>query len=183
MPLPTQRPDSVTLTTERLISQLPDVSPSAHLYASTENLDSVVEWHVFPRGIGKIPVDCGQSIPVPDELPPIVLVELHRLQMNYRRVVHDKNPILDLGTLDRYVTYISENGFDFSTRTCLVALVCAIGALCQENTIEMPSHLPVAGRNSDLDIAYRFWSVAVKRLGFAMTRNTMESAQCLCLAG
>uniref|UniRef100_A0A8H7N104 Zn(2)-C6 fungal-type domain-containing protein n=1 Tax=Bionectria ochroleuca TaxID=29856 RepID=A0A8H7N104_BIOOC len=135
-------------------------------------------------GIDKIPVDNGIPIPMPDELPPLSLMELTRLQMNYRRVVHDFNPMLDLATLDRYTTHIAENGLDFTTRTCLVVLVCAVGALCQEESaFTIPSRLPVTERNDDLDIAYRFWSVASRRLGRAMSHNTLESAQCLCLAG
>ncbi|KAK7230004.1 hypothetical protein V2G26_002174 [Clonostachys chloroleuca] len=138
----------------------------------------------LPPGINKIPVDNGVPIAMPDELPPLSLMELTRLQMNYRRVVHDFNPMLDLATLDRYTTHIAENGLDFTTRTCLVVLVCAIGALCQEEcAFTIPSRLPVPGRNDDLDIAYRFWSVASRRLGRAMSHNTLESAQCLCLAG
>lgn len=158
-------------------------SPS-HLFASSEGLDSVLQWRVFPPGIDKIPVDNGIPIPMPDELPPLSLMELTRLQMNYRRVVHDFNPMLDLATLDRYTTHIAENGLDFTTRTCLVVLVCAVGALCQEESaFTIPSRLPVTERNDDLDIAYRFWSVASRRLGRAMSHNTLESAQCLCLAG
>ncbi|KAE8357172.1 hypothetical protein BDV27DRAFT_139831 [Aspergillus caelatus] len=173
---------SPRLAIDRWTNQLSNVS-SPYQYISSEGLDSVVRWHVFPSEIGKIPVDNGKPIPMPDELPPIAMVELNRLLVNYRRVVHDKNPMLDMVTLYRYMTHVSENGLDFSTRTCLVMLVCAIGALCQENMLETPGNLPVPGRSSDLDIAYRFWSVAAKRLGCAMSKNTLESAQCLCLAG
>ncbi|KAL3485886.1 hypothetical protein BJX62DRAFT_242540 [Aspergillus germanicus] len=151
----------------------------------SEGLDSIFKWRVFPSGLEPIPVDDGKSsIPMPDELPPVTLAELTRLQMNYRRVVHNVNPILDLGTLDHYVTHIAENGFDWTTRACLVALVCAIGAICHEKPIETPGSLfTVDGNQDDVEVAYRFWSVACKRLGRAMSQRTLESAQCLCLAG
>ncbi|KAH6884283.1 hypothetical protein B0T10DRAFT_410300 [Thelonectria olida] len=177
-------PDSTAaITTTDGTGRLSGVPPSPHLFASSEGLDSILEWRVFPSGMDKIRVDNGRPVPMPEELPPMTFAELTRLQMNYRRVVHSMNPMLDLATLDLYVAHISENGLDFTTRTCLVALVCAIGALCQEDTLERPSYLPVPGRNNDVDIAYRFWSVASKRLGRAMSHNTLESAQCLCLAG
>ncbi|KAL3451483.1 hypothetical protein BJX65DRAFT_304067 [Aspergillus insuetus] len=151
----------------------------------SEGLDSIFTWRVFPSGLEPIPVDDGKSsIPMPDELPPVTLSELTRLQMNYRRVVHNVNPILDLDTMDHYVTHIAENGFDWTTRACLVALVCAIGAICHEKPIETPGSLFTAdGNQDDVDIAYRFWGVACKRLGRAMSQRTLESAQCLCLAG
>jgi hypothetical protein len=151
----------------------------------SEGLDSIFTWRVFPSGLEPIPVDDGKSsIPMPDELPPVTLSELTRLQLNYRRVVHNVNPILDLDTLDYYVTHIAENGFDWTTRACLVALVCAIGAICHEKPIETPGGLFTAdGNQDDVEVAYRFWSVACKRLGRAMSQRTLESAQCLCLAG
>ncbi|KAH6974982.1 hypothetical protein BKA56DRAFT_82196 [Ilyonectria sp. MPI-CAGE-AT-0026] len=184
---PSQASDANTNTnpTTDHSTRLSSVLPSPHLFASSEGLDSVIGWHVFPPGIGKVQVDNGIPVPMPDELPPITFQQLNRLQKNYRRVVHNMKPMLDLDTLDGYVTHVSENVFDSTTRTCLVALVCAIGALCQEatTTMEIPSRLPVTERNHDVDIAYRFWSVASKRLGRAMSQNTLESAQCLCLAG
>jgi hypothetical protein len=151
----------------------------------SEGLDSIFTWRVFPSGLQPIPVDDGKSsIPMPDELPPVTLSELTRLQMYYRRVVHNVNPILDLDTLDHYVTHIAENGFDWTTRACLVALVCAIGAICQQRPIGTPGSLfTVDGNQDDVEIAYRFWSVACKRLGRAMSQKTLESAQCLCLTG
>ncbi|KAL2839838.1 hypothetical protein BJY01DRAFT_24646 [Aspergillus pseudoustus] len=151
----------------------------------TEGLDSIFSWRVFPAGLDPIPVDDGRStIPMPDELPRTSFSELTRLQTSYCRVVHSVNPILDLGTLDYYIAHVAENGFDWTTRTCLVALVCAIGAICHDQAVKPPlSPFTVNGRNSDVDVAYRFWSVACKRLGRAMSEQTLESAQCLCLAG
>ncbi|KAJ5389242.1 uncharacterized protein N7496_000310 [Penicillium cataractarum] len=159
------------------------VPASPHEGKFSEGLDSIFGWHVFQPGLDSIPVDDGRPIPMPDELPPIKFSELSRFQSNYCRVVHNVNPILDLTTLDQYVSHIAENGFDWTTRTCLVALVCAIGALCQDKTTETPSSPPTADPNDDVMVAYRFWSVACKRLGRAMCQNTLESAQCLCLAG
>lgn len=181
-PLPPPIPQETNAPSHHIgrLSGLP--SPS-HISTFSEGLDSILQWPVFPPGINTIRVDDGKPIKMSDELPPIIFAELDRLQMNYRRVVHCMNPILNLETLDQYITHVSENGLDWTTRTCLVGLVCAIGALCQETTVEIPSNLPALGRNADVDIAYRFWSVASKRLGCALSQNTLESAQCLCLAG
>ncbi|KAF2009024.1 hypothetical protein BU24DRAFT_455942 [Aaosphaeria arxii CBS 175.79] len=148
----------------------------------SQGLNSVLEWHVFPAGIEPIRVDERTPPPTPEELPKITISELTRLQLNYRQVVHIVNPMLDISTLDQYITHISENGFDWTTRTCLVALVCAIGALCQDVDVFSPGN-PPDPKSNDTDVAYRFWSIASKRLGRAMSYNTLESAQCLCLAG
>ena len=149
----------------------------------SEGLDSIFTWHVFPPGIDPIAVDNGMFIDIPEQLPPIDCTELMRLQTSYRRTVHSVNPILDLAILEQHIVHISENGLDWTTRTCLVALVCAIGALCQETVVHTPGSRSMSAIGHDADLAYRFWSVACKRLGRAMSHNTLESAQCLCLAG
>ena len=149
----------------------------------SEGLDSVFTWQVFPPGIDPIAVDNGMFIDMPEQLPPIDCAELMRLQTIYRRTVHSVNPILDLAILEQHIVHISENGLDWTTRTCLVALVCAIGALCQEAVVHTPASRSNSDIGHDADMAYRFWSVACKRLGRAMSHNTLESAQCLCLAG
>lgn len=93
---------------------------------------------------------------MPDELLPIKLSELPRFQLNYCRIVHNVNPILDLVTLDQYVTHIAKNEFDSTTWACLVALVCATGALCQGKSYREPSRLSTAHPNENENIAYRF---------------------------
>ncbi|EXK80842.1 hypothetical protein FOQG_14697 [Fusarium oxysporum f. sp. raphani 54005] len=158
-------------------------APEGHVERFSEGLDRILTWNVFPQEIDPIPVDDGSLMAMPDELPPISFPELKRLQKCYLSTVHSVNPILDVAVLDQYVTKVSENGLDWTTQTCLVALVCAIGALCHDPHVETPKSHNSWDVDQTTDIAYRYWSVACKRLGRAMSHNTLESAQCLCLAG
>jgi hypothetical protein len=158
-------------------------APERHVERFSEGLDNILTWNVFPQGIDPIPVDNGSFMAMPDELPPIGFSELKKLQKCYLGTVHSVNPILDVAVLDQYVIKVSENGLDWTTQTCLVALVCAIGALCQDPHVETPKSHNSWDLDQTTDIAYRYWSVACKRLGRAMSHNTLESAQCLCLAG
>ncbi|KAL5590954.1 hypothetical protein FOBRF1_014511 [Fusarium oxysporum] len=158
-------------------------APEGHVERFSEGLDRILTWNVFPQEIDPIPVDDGSLMAIPDELPPISFPELKRLQKCYLSTVHSVNPILDVAVLDQYVTKVSENGLDWTTQTCLVALVCAIGALCHDPHVETPKSHNSWDVDQTTDIAYRYWSVACKRLGRAMSHNTLESAQCLCLAG
>ncbi|KAF4444954.1 transcriptional regulatory STB4 [Fusarium acutatum] len=98
-------------------------APEAHVERFSEGLDSILTWNVFPSDIDPIPVDNGSLMAMPDELPPISFPELKRLQKCYLSTVHSVNPILDVTVLDQYVTKVSENGLDWTTQTCLVALV------------------------------------------------------------
>lgn len=103
-----------------------------------------------------------------------------------------KNPILDLTDLHRKVMHVAENGLDWTTRSCLVALVCAIGAVTQEYQAESQSleytlspgtPLPLFHSGSEPELSMQYWSLAAKRLGFAIGQNDIEAVQCLLLAG
>jgi hypothetical protein len=118
--------------------------------------------------------------------------ELARLEGKYIANVHTKNPILDLKKLHGLVSHLAENGPDWSTETCLVSLVCALGAFSQEYSVH-----EVSGQNRTFDdgarvaddneeetkLASRYWGIAAKRLGFLVGQNSLEAAQCLCLTG
>ncbi|KAH6682202.1 hypothetical protein F5X68DRAFT_172161 [Plectosphaerella plurivora] len=170
-------------------AQFSGLPASHHQSTHSEGLDTILGWTVFPPGSGPLRHDSVTPVPMPDELPPMSPSELRRFQAKYLRIVHVVNPLLDLSLLEQYVTQVLENGLDWSNRTCIVALVCAIGAVCEEppRSASAPDHRLDPDRQRqqrhDSDIAYRWWSVACKRLGRAMSLSTLESAQCLCLAG
>jgi hypothetical protein len=79
--------------------------------------------------------------------------------------------------------HLSENGLDWSTSTCLVALVCAIGTITQRYTPPGASPISQDDNGYDIGLSKQFWSLAEKRLGFAMSQNDIRAVQCLCLAG
>ncbi|KAM5360687.1 hypothetical protein ACJA88_014736 [Fusarium oxysporum] len=132
-------------------------APEGHVERFSEGLDRILTWNVFPQEIDPIPVDDGSLMAMPDELPPISFPELKRLQKCYLSTVHSVNPILDVAVLDQYVTKVSENGLDWTTQTCLVALVCAIGALCHDPHIETPKSHNSWDVDQTTDIAYSIW--------------------------
>ncbi|KAG7426659.1 Echinocandin B biosynthetic cluster transcription factor ecdB [Fusarium oxysporum f. sp. raphani] len=129
-------------------------APEGHVERFSEGLDRILTWNVFPQEIDPIPVDDGSLMAMPDELPPISFPELKRLQKCYLSTVHSVNPILDVAVLDQYVTKVSENGLDWTTQTCLVALVCAIGALCHDPHVETPKSHNSWDVDQTTDIAY-----------------------------
>lgn len=149
----------------------------------TQGLDSILQWNVFPQGLRIIPVYDDGISQMPHVLPLIDYAELIRLEARYIAIVHTKNPMLDLVKLRQYISKIAENGLDWSTSTCLVALVCAVGSLCREYVSEASGLNEDSEREKDIDIALRFWGVASKRLGLAMSENTLEAVQCVCLTG
>lgn len=151
------------------------------------NLRSVLKWRVFPQPCpySIAMVDDDVSYPQPDALPSFELGELSRLEAKYIACVHTKNPILDLATLHDLISQVAENGLDWSARTCVVSLVCALGAISEEYThAYTPDKISVGSLpDTEKDIAFKYWNVAMKRLGFVIGQSNLESVQCLCLTG
>ena len=127
------------------------------------------------------------------QLPCLEYSDLARLELKYIDAVHIKNPVLDLPKLHEMILHVSENGLDWSTKTCLVAMVCAIGAIAgryketsQTRDIRSSSgseFQPSGIAESEPELASRHWNVAAKRLGYAIGQDDIEAVQCLCLAG
>lgn len=165
------------------------------LQPRTESVETILQWSILK------PFDTSASL-VSDPPTPVLATtipnlshrELTRLATKYVDGVHIKNPILDLIELQNDLYFLSENGLDWSTRTCLVALVCAIGAITQSRhdhrlsvsgqtpleTISSPPPAPTS--DSEKQLSLQFWDIAVKRLGLAISEDSIQAVQCLCLA-
>ncbi|KAH8658179.1 hypothetical protein BX600DRAFT_63778 [Xylariales sp. PMI_506] len=171
------------------VQQIPTLSNELHANTQDvnlwEGLQSILQWPVFPPDFQLLPIydDKVIQLPLSQTLPPQEYSELLRFETRYIEAVHTKNPMLDLRELRCKITQVSENGLDWSTSTCLVTLVCAIGALCNPHGFDESSSDSQKMRNRDTEIAAMYWSVASKRIGLVVGENSLEAAQCLCLAG
>lgn len=158
-------------------------------------LDSVLEWPIFPKPV-PFPVDPfihalprstgggGNEAFSPRSPPAMEFYELSRLVDLFLANVHATNPVVDVPALRQMLKQVAENGPDWSAATCLVALACALGAISQRPGQRTPSGTPRGySVEPNRHLASRYWSVAEKRLGFAMGQPGWEAVQCLCLAG
>lgn len=142
----------------------------------------------------------AETEPVTSALPPspaLDVRELHRLEIKYIHGVHSKNPILNLSDLHDHVEDLARNDLTWSTRICLVALVCAIGAINQQqhelnlsslnsfmagsSSVSSPTSYTI--KEKDVDLAMQFWAIAAPRMHLAIGQHSIEAVQCLCLAG
>ncbi|KAL4756319.1 Zn(II)2Cys6 transcription factor [Aspergillus foveolatus] len=159
-----------------------------------QGVESVLGWQILALNLP--PSRCLFAQPVaeadqPSSLPDMSYSQLSRLESKYIEVLHTKNPILDLNELHRMVLHVAENGPDWSTRTCLVALVCAIavlseaypGTITRSAAQPTPSLDPDDESGADVKLSLQFWNIALKRLGYAMRDNSVEAVQTLVLAG
>ncbi|KAH7176383.1 glycosyl hydrolase family 3 N terminal domain-containing protein [Dactylonectria macrodidyma] len=173
------------------------ISPTRFVVRS-QGFDSIREWGILecvrkgPRLILDSPAP--SVINTNHSLPNTNYSELQRLERKYINGIHLKNPILDLPELHQMILHVAENGVDWTTQSCLVTLVCALGAITQEyheqhmspnNQLTpgapLPSYASDGGQEPNLSM--QFWSLASKRLGSAIGQNDPQAVQCLCLAG
>ncbi|KAH8662622.1 hypothetical protein BX600DRAFT_466683 [Xylariales sp. PMI_506] len=150
-----------------------------------QGLDEILNWNV--HGLAQEPGTSfpgllrntdGYSTNKSVRPPTVELVTMMRLRSRYIAGIHCKNPFLDLQQLDKEITNIVELGLDWTVETCLVALVCSIGAVSEPLAQRWSDQSP-----ADIPLAMEFWNVAIRRLGLAIGSHTLEAAQCLCLAG
>ncbi|KAL5589350.1 hypothetical protein FOVSG1_011217 [Fusarium oxysporum f. sp. vasinfectum] len=150
-----------------------------------QGVESILSWKIFAADR---PASClfAQSTPpslgnypVPDTSYP----QLAWLEAQYIEALHTKNPIIDLDELHHMMIHVAEHGFDWSTGACLVALVCANAAITDSHTEMSSSPEVTPEKKAEIELSMQFWSVAVKRLGYASAQNTVQAVQCLCLAG
>ncbi|KAH2366122.1 hypothetical protein KXV98_001705 [Aspergillus fumigatus] len=168
--------------------------PSPRETFRPQGAESVLRWQILASSLP--PARCLFAQPVaeadqPYSLPDMSYSQLSRLESKYIEVLHTKNPILDLTELHRMVLHIAENGPDWSTQTCLVALVCAIavlsepypGTVMRSGAQSTPSLHKDDESGADDKLSLQFWNIALKRLGYAMRENSVEAVQSLVLAG
>ncbi|GAM40360.1 hypothetical protein TCE0_038r12655 [Talaromyces pinophilus] len=168
--------------------------PSPRETVRPQGAESVLGWQILASNLP--PSWCLFAQPVADadqtySLPDLSYSQLSRLESKYIEVLHTKNPILDPNELHHMVLHVAENGPDWSTQTCLVALVCAIavlseaypGTIMRSGAQSTPSLDQDDESGADAKLSLQFWNIALKRLGYAMHENSVEAVQCLVLAG
>lgn len=158
-----------------------------------QGCESILAWTVYdhldaPRCLFSDQSDVPAKV---ETLPPLDYSLMVRLESNYVQGVQNKNPILDLSALHQMILQVAENGADWSVETCLVTLVCALGAVTEtfpvsvaaDNDMDAPPSIDPDRNAADFRLARQFWNLAAKRLGLVLGQNSVQAAQCLCLAG
>ncbi|KAL4789155.1 hypothetical protein BDV19DRAFT_395322 [Aspergillus venezuelensis] len=155
-------------------------------------LDQILNWPVLQdQRLAGSPSSQGAS-PIADDphgsagrLPQaggerILVNGLHvRLAERFFAHVHNRNPILDEANTRRLVCEVYEAGISWDTRSCLVLLVWANGALAR------PFPATPAETHEDVDDgqATALFEAAQQRFGAVFVRAGVVEAQCFFLAG
>jgi hypothetical protein len=97
--------------------------------------------------------------------------------------VHAKNPILNRELVSSYCQEYCTLGPCYDDKTCLVLVICALGAVATNYVYEENIEQDNAERAGSLRLGNCYFEAAKRRLGIAISRPGIISAQCLCLAG
>ncbi|KAM5363035.1 hypothetical protein ACJZ2D_012220 [Fusarium nematophilum] len=123
---------------------------------------------------------------------------LRTLEQRFEHQFLARYPIISRPWLARCVRDVAESDGGWTAEACLVFLVCAIASLCDCSTDDTavltpqtisrsPSSVisgPVSGMLASRRLAYQYWTMAKRRLGWALDEPVgLLTAQCLCLAG
>ncbi|KAI9147125.1 hypothetical protein HJFPF1_13157 [Paramyrothecium foliicola] len=121
--------------------------------------------------------------------------DIDNLVNRYFKRVNIKNPILSRLVVSRYCRDYCEHGALFNLETCLVLLICALGAISTEfdpqdkgssdlhGSSGSHARQPDASRMANLKLGHCYFVAAEKRLGMALSATSNLAVQCLCLAG
>lgn len=147
-------------------------------------IEDVLAWPIFngafDAGSLLIPIFADNSCDVEVMLRESMLADTRLvpdLAERFLKYVHTKNPILDATVLDGYVAEVTTRGFGWNSSSCLVLLVCALGAISD-------SYLPGRdGRYPSLHTGAQYFEAASRRLGLVMSTNSLMAVQCGFLAG
>lgn len=135
------------------------------------------------RGVSESSWDSSTSINISTERS-----DIEPLVNQFFNRVNIKNPILSRQVANQYCQQYYEHGALFNLETCLVLLMCALGAVSMEfDPLDIgqssgSSSYP-SSQLSSLRLAHRYFVAAEKRLGSAMSNVNTLAVQCLCLAG
>ncbi|RDW93463.1 Zn(II)2Cys6 transcription factor [Aspergillus mulundensis] len=110
---------------------------------------------------------------------------IHTLLDNFFEYVHCKNPVLEEAPTRRLVLAVSLEGPDWSARSCLALLVCALGTLATPFGENPPTDTgPGSARYAD---AQALFQAAQRRMGVLLVSTREEddliASQCLLLSG
>lgn len=112
----------------------------------------------------------------------------------YMSKIQIKNPIVDADQLDAHIAYVLDNGFGWSTTSCLVLLVFALAAIWgnypdderravedsdpysrQRFTLAVPDHR--------MRESLMYITMAQKRMSMAYLDDSLLGVVCFCLFG
>ena len=115
----------------------------------------------------------------------------------YMTKIQIKNPIVDADQLDAHISYVLDNGFGWSTSSCLVLLVLALAAIWgnypdderrpigsnESGDSDSQQYLTMAVPEHRMKESLMYIDMARKRMSMAYLDDSLLGVVCFCLFG
>ena len=115
----------------------------------------------------------------------------------YMTKIQIKNPIVDADQLDAHISYVLDNGFGWSTSSCLVLLVLALAAIWgnypdderrsigsnESGDSDSRQYLTMAVPEHRMKESLMYIDMARKRMSMAYLDDSLLGVVCFCLFG
>lgn len=141
------------------------------------NMEHVLAWPIYDdvEGIRNLIYDYREHDDKLLETPMLMDVvdrtKVPELVQQFFHYVHTKNPICNVRVTEHYANEISRTGFGWNFESCIILLICALGAIAGPTKSEQ-----------DRLIAIAYFVEARKRIAF-VKHNTLQAAQCYFFCG
>ncbi|KAL7785440.1 hypothetical protein V8C43DRAFT_317729 [Trichoderma afarasin] len=187
-PLATQRQERIL--TENLITQrgrinsprrdssfgeddLEAMSRNDSLNTPITGADMILKWPIFPKEKPFRTFPPSSYSEKPDRFHPDI-DRMRELFAIFAIKIYIKSPIVDFEQIYDCLARIAENGIDSSASSCLIALICALAAICRISVM-------VPDQRMAESLAYL--DLARKRMSAAYLDDLLLGVQCYCLFG
>lgn len=115
----------------------------------------------------------------------------------YMTKIQIKNPIVDADQLDAHISYVLDNGFGWSTSSCLVLLVLALAAIWgnypdderrtmgsnESGDSDSRQYVTMAVPEHRMKESLMYIDMARKRMSMAYLDDSLLGVVCFCLFG
>ncbi|KAL7783603.1 hypothetical protein V8C37DRAFT_397002 [Trichoderma ceciliae] len=196
-----QRPDQIPRLLDMDGDNLETVSRKDTPWTPITGSDMILSWSVFPQ---EKPVSTFPSSEYAEK-PKLSYLEasnpsperMFELRDIYMTKIQGKNPIVDADQLDAHIAYVLDNGFGWSSTSCLVLLVFALAAIWgnypddDRRTVESDGELDLYPRqrvtmavpDHRMRESLMYITMAQKRMSTAYLDDSLLGVVCFCLFG
>ncbi|KAL4865304.1 hypothetical protein BDV12DRAFT_211099 [Aspergillus spectabilis] len=106
-----------------------------------------------------------------------------RLLHTFFEQVHIANPILDVPLVTDYLYQACVHGLGWDAPSCLVLLICALGAISESFQEHHEASSMTARRSPSFHLGQRYFEAAQMRLGVVLRTHGVLEAQCFFYSG
>ncbi|KAF9885301.1 hypothetical protein FE257_013018 [Aspergillus nanangensis] len=170
---------------------------SGGVEVSQLTVETILSWSVFQgkfasrtnlKSLLKSPTSCGPEPFFGTSDPRLERLDLDvntctRLLHIFLEQVHIANPILDVPVVTNYVYQACVHEIGWDAPSCLVLLICALGAISESFQEDHQANSLMMRRSPSFHLGQKYFEAAQMRLGAVLRTHGVLEAQCFFYSG